>query len=891
MGVPMAGKIACPTVESETMDRKPDPSVAETVASASLASNGTPEISRISSAVGQDEGRFVPGTLLGGRYRIIALLGRGGMGEVYRATDLTLGQSVALKFLPEEAAHNQRLLERFHGEVRVARLVSHPNVCRVYDIGEVEGMPFISMEYVDGEDLASLLLRIGRLPADKALETARKLCAGLAAAHDRGVIHRDLKPQNIMMNKRGEVLIMDFGLAAIADQLSGAEVRNGTPAYMSPEQLKGAGVTAKSDIYALGLVLYELFTGKRPYEASSLRQLIDLQDSAQLTSMSSVAADIDPAVQKIVRRCLAPDPAKRPASALAVAAALPGGDPLAAALAAGETPSPEMVAAAGDTEGLARKYSVPCLLLVLVCLVSTLVYRQASSALMRAPMDSPPEVMAHKSREVAALLGYPNRPADYAIWLEHRGELVEYLNRLPAPRKMGEWLAAEAPIRSMYRESPYPLYAHPDGAVSVDNPPPVTPGMVQVILDGNGRLLLFSAVPYGVADDLASPVQPESVFRAAGLDIASFTETAPTLLPQSASDQVRAWKGPHPRIPNTALTVEIASWKGRITRAQLIYPYSRGGSAGQGPSVLAKLRDYSIQFMIVVAAFFVALMARGNWKRERADRQGALRVAMARFALGLVSWIGFVHPVPNEGMKDLFLGSVGNWLLSAAILWVMYLALEPAVRARWPHAMVTWNRALAGGWHDPQVNGHILVGAALGSLLWMAFKILTFFLELPKGGATTDVSLYFLLGTRHWIGGHAGNLENALWMGLTIFLAIFGLRQMLRYELLAALAAAMLFTMTEGAVTQRADWLFMSVVYVALYMVMIFVLLRLGLVAMIAAIFFINASNALVLGADWKAWYAPSGIATMLLMLGIVIFAFWRSLGSRGLLAGEDPAS
>src|ERR1039458_8236032 len=159
------------------MDRKVNPSVAETVASESLMGNPlgsqADDISRVTSAAAEDEGRFVPGTLLGGRYRIIGLLGRGGMGEAYRATDLTLGQSVALKFLPEEASRNQRLLERFHGEVRVARLVSHPNVCRVYDIGEVEGMPFISMEYVDGEDLASLLLRIGRLPADKALETAR----------------------------------------------------------------------------------------------------------------------------------------------------------------------------------------------------------------------------------------------------------------------------------------------------------------------------------------------------------------------------------------------------------------------------------------------------------------------------------------------------------------------------------------------------------------------------------------------------------------------------------------------------------------------------------------------------------------------------------------------
>jgi serine/threonine-protein kinase len=201
------------------------------------------------------------------------------------------------------------------------------------------------MEYIDGEDLASLLMRIGRLPSDKAIETARKLCAGLAAAHDRGVIHRDLKPQNIMMNKRGEVVIMDFGLAAIADQLVGPEARNGTPAYMSPEQLRGEAVTAKSDIYALGLVLYELFTGKRPYDAASVQQLIDMQQSMHLTAVNSVAADVDPVVEKVIRRCLDPDPGKRPASALGVMAALPGGDPLAAA--AGETPSPEMVAAAG----------------------------------------------------------------------------------------------------------------------------------------------------------------------------------------------------------------------------------------------------------------------------------------------------------------------------------------------------------------------------------------------------------------------------------------------------------------------------------------------------------------------------------------------------------------
>src|SRR5262249_17374381 len=141
-----------------------------------------------------DEGRFPVGMLLGERYKVLGLLGRGGMGEVYRAYDLKLEQQLALKFLPPATARDSRLLERFRGEVRIARQVSHRNVCRVYDLGEIDGASFISMEYVDGEDLGSLLRRIGRLPGDKAIEFARKLCAGLAAAHDRGVVHRDLTP-------------------------------------------------------------------------------------------------------------------------------------------------------------------------------------------------------------------------------------------------------------------------------------------------------------------------------------------------------------------------------------------------------------------------------------------------------------------------------------------------------------------------------------------------------------------------------------------------------------------------------------------------------------------------------------------------------------------------
>jgi len=211
--------------------------------------------------------------MLAGRYRVLGLIGRGGMGEVYRANDVKLSQLVALIFLPEAAARHERKLARLHAEVRIARQVSHPNVCRVYDIGELDGLPFLTMEYVDGEDLGSLLRRIGRLPGDKAIEIAGHLCAGLAAAHDKGVLHRGLKPANIMIDGRGQVIITDFGLTALAATAHEGDIRSGTPAYMAPEQIAGREVTARSDLYSLGVVLYEMFTGKRAFEDSRRPQL------------------------------------------------------------------------------------------------------------------------------------------------------------------------------------------------------------------------------------------------------------------------------------------------------------------------------------------------------------------------------------------------------------------------------------------------------------------------------------------------------------------------------------------------------------------------------------------------------------------------------------------
>jgi serine/threonine-protein kinase len=306
-----------------------------------------------SSSSRREGSALLPGTVLAGRYRIVAPLGHGGMGVVYRAEDLKLGQAVALKFLPAGLRGDEARRKRLRDEVKLARLVAHPNVCRVWDVMEADGHEFLAMEYVDGEDLASLLRRIGRLPEERAVRMARELCAGLGAVHDQGILHRDLKPANVMVDGRGRVRLADFGLAAVAREIASGDIGSGTPAYMSPEQQEGREVTVRSDVYALGLVLYEVFTGQ-PAFVRTAEEAAKPGNHATPSSPSSHVKDLDPAIDRVIQRCLEPDPALRPASAMAVAASLPGGDPLAAALAAGETPSPELPAGSSDRPGLPR---------------------------------------------------------------------------------------------------------------------------------------------------------------------------------------------------------------------------------------------------------------------------------------------------------------------------------------------------------------------------------------------------------------------------------------------------------------------------------------------------------------------------------------------------------
>lgn len=255
----------------------------------------------------------------GPRYQVEALLGEGGMGAVYRAYDRELDRTVALKLIRPELGGDANLSQRFRQELLLASKISHKNILRIHDLGEAGGTRFISMAYVEGEDLHQLLLREGRLPVNRAVSIAKQLCAALEAAHSEGVVHRDLKPQNILLDKNGQVYVSDFGLAksleSDATQMTMSGQFLGTPRYMSPEQALASPVDHRSDLYSLGLILYEMVTGDIPFRADTTLQTMYLRVHEKPKDPRQLNPDLPAYLVQIILRCLETDPALRYQSA------------------------------------------------------------------------------------------------------------------------------------------------------------------------------------------------------------------------------------------------------------------------------------------------------------------------------------------------------------------------------------------------------------------------------------------------------------------------------------------------------------------------------------------------------------------------------------------------
>jgi len=257
------------------------------------------------------------GSTFAGRYQIIEELGEGGMGKVYKAQDIEIREKVALKLLKPEIATDEKTIERFRNELKFARKIAHRNVCKMYDLGEEKGTRYIIMEYVPGEDLKDTITRIGQLPIAKTVSIAKQVCEGLAEAHRAGVVHRDLKPQNIMIDKEGNVRIMDFGIARSVKVkgITGAGVMIGTPEYMSPEQAEVKEIDQRSDIYSLGVILYEMATGRIPFEGETALSIAMKHKSKEPKDPKEINAQIPEDLSRVILRCMEKDKEKRYQSA------------------------------------------------------------------------------------------------------------------------------------------------------------------------------------------------------------------------------------------------------------------------------------------------------------------------------------------------------------------------------------------------------------------------------------------------------------------------------------------------------------------------------------------------------------------------------------------------
>ena len=875
-------------VESLLAHQQPDGGLIST-----LVKDAAKLLRRAPSVFG-NETRFIPGTVLAERYRVIGQLGKGGMGEVYRADDLKLGQPVALKFLPERLSKDAAMLERFHREVRTARKVSHPNVCRVFDIGEVEGQQFLSMEYIDGEDLSSLLRRIGRLPEDKATEIARQLCAGLAAAHEEGVLHRDLKPANIMIDGRGRARITDFGLAGLSDEFRGNEIRSGTPAYMSPEQLAGKEVSIKSDIYSLGLLLYEVFTGKRAFPADTLDEIIRQRESSTPASISSLIKDVDPLVERVIGRCLEKEPEKRPGSALQVAAALPGGDPLAAALAAGDTPSPEMVAAAPKEGSLRPAVAVLCLVATLGTLVFTCVASGSVSLLRILSPKKSPEVLADRAGSVAQRLGYAEPPVDTAHGFDVDGDYIEHIfERDKSPQRWRRFKESQpAMLRFWHRQSPRFLEPRMNTFVTPDDPPPLLSGMIHSVLDTEGRLLELHVVLSQVEAAGQGETQPfdwRALFDEAGLSLENFRSVEPRQLPLAYADTRAAWEGVFPAQPEIPLRVEAAAYRGKPVYFEMLGPWSKPQRLQPDELDAGRTRFFAVLFSVFMLVSVTGVgLARRNWRLGRGDRKGAFRLAVIMFTLSLLGWlIGASHVPTFRGELRLFWFAIAEALIKAFIIWLFYIALEPYVRKRSPHRIISWSRLMAGSWRDPLVGRDILIGMLLSlggnAVLFTGSELISRQLGSPAGVSARGIGYLSASALGATFFGWQFFMSLLHGMGYVLLLLLLSLP--LKRDWLAAVALWLLF-MLPALLSIRSASLVGLLLTGITWALIVLVVARLGLLAMASVQFFYFMGLFFTYTTDLSAWYAGNTILALLICVAFAFYGFYTSKAGQPLFRG-----
>ena len=824
-----------------------------------------------------------PGDAIADRYVICNRLGEGGLGIVYLAHDRSLRKPVAIKVFrdlhvaddsPTGNRHSVR--EQMIHEVQLAQRVSHPNVCRIHDLVLDSDPPVLTMEYIDGEDLDRTLLRIERLVPDRALQISTEICRGLAAAHQQGVIHQDLKPRNIMLDSAGLVRITDFGLARVSFDGQDNLVA-GTRAYMAPEQIRGDVTNERSDIYSMGLVLYELFTGVHPF---AHRDVSSNEQSTEPVPPSAHVPEIPRVVEQTILQCLRPTQDERPESAREVLSQLTG-----RALRAGKKDSRRLPAAT----------------------VRVLVFLSLAGILASWFLSDRYQMMEFVDFKFESIGAYRERAttliSDLGYEVENRADRVtHHFDKTGRFRNEPTW--ANRAVSYWYRQSserfpPKALhFAHGQHVTRINSsePPWILANMVGVELSPAGTLLDFRATPGSASRNPEVNLTPEKelaiLFTSAGLDVADYQKAD-----KLSEHDGRATFGPlgmgyvyqqrnpleavrDPANAQTGPNVFVKLDQGRVTRLRLLNPTI---NVTTGTEIGDAINDLLFLVMLAIGATG-CWVARRNFVQRTAELRGAAVSAGAVFVLYVISLLFTMNHDSRIGheVNTLEFG-LFNSVFWAGVQGILYLALEPLVRRERPQLLTSWSRFIHGDFRDRQVVFHILIAVALATtcapIIAGGHAILRDVFSLPTRYGIPDANTSALVSPGRIIPMFCDTLAESMYFGLGLLLLPMALKRVLGDIRIAVPVAWLINSVFYGSyfgggIEPFGDRMlfygYMSI-WAGLHL---FVVLRFGLLAGITYCWISDVMFETPFTMD--RWYANSAlVTTIVLTVSIVAYSGW----------------
>jgi hypothetical protein len=624
-----------------------------------------------------------------------------------------------------------------------------------------------------------------------------------------------------------------------------------------------------------------------------------LHDSGSRVTPSSIVRDLDPAVELAIERCLDREPARRPTSALAVAAALPGGDPLAEALAAGETPSPDLLVAAGEREALGVGWALLALAGILGGLASVAALAPRVTFARLVPLDKPPAALADRAEQLLNVLGYDEPRGDTADGFQLLGDYVDWIAGTDPSAHRWDRLASGTPaaMAYWYRTSPRDLVPRVFALRPTQtDPPPALSGMHTIVMDTRGRLLRFDSVPLQLetapAPNLGAQPWPK-LFDAAGLTFARFTPVTPLWTPRDFADTRAAWEGP---LPDTAIRVrvEAASFRNRVTAFRLIGPWTRP-TATSTPArpLIDRVSAVVVPIAAILLTLVSALLARHNLRARRADVASATKLALVAFVIEMLMWVlGYHHVSDTSGEIASLTAIASDAGFVALALWLNYIAFEPYCRRFWPDMLLGWTRLFSGRVRDPRVGRDVLAGIAAG-VGWLLIDLARRRLPQALGHPPILVRLggeLTFTGTADAVRVWSILFDRALLPAFGTVLMLVLLRLLTKRPRLAIALVYLILLWWWSTFGPAPVWWIEATAEAAIVALYLFAMIRFGLLAALVAYFASSVCQTMPLTLHIRHWSATGSNQTIAMIVGLTLFAFYAARAGRPLFGLELTA-